>query len=518
VRPWFLAKTDEAPLLHNDRRSSPHVHIEAPEAVVDMTRTDDPNLRAISASQVERLGEVHLELESMGALAAPAAARRLTEILATAVAVLHRDRNWVLDENWPPSAEVFPVRELTPALEQVIGGAPERTLAASSAGNRTWTLLGCPHPTRPHVVALRGDWIAAATVFARVARNLTLAFAASDGWILRQDRVRLFRLARLLSHASGLTAVGHAIVRHMAGAVDARIGAVAVVGADNHLAIVATHGYPLSLVEHLRIESGAGVLGTVLQTGRPFWVTGGSTFPLERPRRPRYHTDSFIAVPLIAARDVLGVAAVTDHAANQPFTRDHLTRLRILAAPAALALQRERALSHAEAYAHAAAVDPVSGAFNRRYFQVRLEEELQRSRRHDMPLALLMIDIDDFKVINDSFGHPVGDAVIRDVAEILRHSVRVFDVCARYGGEEFAIVMPGSDNAEKIAERIRERVEAYRSADRLLADLHITVSVGLAVSSGAMSSRDLIERSDQALYLSKRAGKNRISVLGPEGG
>jgi diguanylate cyclase len=125
-----------------------------------------------------------------------------------------------------------------------------------------------------------------------------------------------------------------------------------------------------------------------------------------------------------------------------------------------------------------------------------------------------MIDIDDFKGVNDSFGHLAGDTVIRDVAEILRRSVRVFDVCARFGGEEFAIIMPGSvvESAAMVAERIRERIEAYRPADPGLEKISLTVSIGLAVSSPGMSAHDLIDSADQALYLAKRAGKNRVRV------
>jgi diguanylate cyclase (GGDEF)-like protein len=189
-----------------------------------------------------------------------------------------------------------------------------------------------------------------------------------------------------------------------------------------------------------------------------------------------------------------------------------VSTLRGLAAPAALALARERALLQAEAYAHAAAVDPLSGAFNRRHFHVRLEEELQRSRRHEIQLALLMIDIDNFKSVNDSFGHLAGDTVIKGIADILRRSVRVFDVCARFGGEEFVIIMPGSGTASamNVAQRIRERIESFRPSDRTLEGLAITASVGLAVSSPGMSGREIIARADQALYLAKRAGKNRV--------
>jgi len=218
-------------------------------------------------------------------------------------------------------------------------------------------------------------------------------------------------------------------------------------------------------------------------------------------------------MPLVSGRDVLGVVAVTDRRDDRVFTSEDLSTLRAMAAPAALALCRELALVQAENYALTAAIDALSGAFNRRHFHVRLEEELQRSRRHALSLGFLMIDIDDFKSVNDSHGHLAGDTVIRDVAEILRHSVRVFDVCARFGGEEFAIIMPGSvvESAAMVAERIRERIETYRPTEPGLEHLRLTVSIGLAVSSPEMSSRDLIEKRRRCSCRSD--GKNVQQVL-----
>jgi diguanylate cyclase (GGDEF)-like protein len=228
--------------------------------------------------------------------------------------------------------------------------------------------------------------------------------------------------------------------------------------------------------------------------------------------RPRYRTNSFVAVPVRAGQRILGVISATDREDESPFTREDVSSLRALAAPVALALSREMAVSEAEQYAHAAAIDPLSGLFNRRYLHVRLEEELERARRHQIPLALLMIDLDDFKMVNDKFGHLAGDAVIKEAAVILRRTVRMFDVCTRYGGEEFAILMPnsGAQSAATVAERIRRRIESHRFTEPALAALSVTASIGLAVSTAQLLPRDLIERADQALYQAKTLGKNRV--------
>jgi diguanylate cyclase (GGDEF)-like protein len=265
----------------------------------------------------------------------------------------------------------------------------------------------------------------------------------------------------------------------------------------------------------LRITPGTGVIGSVYEKGAPMLVEDVAAVPGLR-RRPRYRTNSFIAVPISAGSEVLGVVCVADRLDGNPFTRDDLANLRALTAPAALALARERARQDANEFARAAVTDPLSGLFNRRYFHERLEEELDRARRHNTTVALLMIDIDNFKGINDRFGHLAGDLVIRGVGDILKRSVRKFDLCTRFGGEEFAIVMPGSgpENSAPVAERIRQRIEAFRPSEAELADLRVTASIGMSLSYGG-SARELIANADRALYQAKQEGKNRLVTLIP---
>lgn len=382
--------------------------------------------------------------------------------------------------------------------------------------DRDWTLVGLANPPNsPVILIIDGDWTPCALVFRDLARSFLLREDGSS----RQTLDFISRhLTRALADTSGLAAVGEAVLQHVVQAVPSGMASLAVAAPNGELSIVATHGYPRALVEHLRVPAGSGVIGAVHVSRMPLLVPDVSLTPGLDRHRSRYRTGSFAAVPIVAGAESLGVVSLTDRLTPGPYTPDDLTALAVLLAPAALALGRERVWREAQAYAQAAVIDPVSGLFNRRYFQARLDEELQRAMRQLTSVGLLMVDLDGFKSINDRFGHVAGDLVIRDISEILRRSVRIFDVCTRFGGEEFAVMMPGgtAESAGAIAERIRQRVEAYQRSEPDLAELRVTASIGVAVSPPGLT-RDLIERADRALYHAKKAGKNRVSTAAADG-
>ncbi|RYF44785.1 MAG: GGDEF domain-containing protein [Cytophagaceae bacterium] len=160
---------------------------------------------------------------------------------------------------------------------------------------------------------------------------------------------------------------------------------------------------------------------------------------------------------------------------------------------------------------YAASHDDLTGTYTRATFFAFLERELDRSRRHRYPLSVLIMDIDDFKRINDCHGHPVGDEVIKHFARLTADELRSHDVFCRYGGEEFVALLPstGLDEANVVAERIRQRF-----GDFVLQGLpSSTVSIGVASTcSGQSTQAQLIESADQALYIAKHLGKNRVEL------
>jgi diguanylate cyclase (GGDEF)-like protein len=167
--------------------------------------------------------------------------------------------------------------------------------------------------------------------------------------------------------------------------------------------------------------------------------------------------------------------------------------------------------------------DPLTQVYNRRYLDRRLEEEIVRSKRYGLDLSILLLDIDHFKRVNDTYGHQAGDAVLSALGSLIKTTLREPDVAARYGGEEFLIVCVSTaiDGAGLVAERLRHLVESHQVE---IADdsggrktIQISISVGAAGLSGNVDSMDkLVQAADKALYRAKQEGRNRVVIATPE--
>jgi diguanylate cyclase (GGDEF)-like protein len=218
-----------------------------------------------------------------------------------------------------------------------------------------------------------------------------------------------------------------------------------------------------------------------------------------------------LAVPLFVSNRVMGSLQLFRAKADKPFTKEDAQLLWILSLVAENLLTREYAN---EGLLRFAFTYYLTGLRTRGYFEQQLELEFKRAERKQQKFALLMIDIDHFKVLNDTFGHHVGDQLLRDVTSILMKDMREVDTVARYGGEEFVIILPETTEtgAAFVAQRLRRAVDQAKFfAGSPHSVQHLTISIGVAVyDTDAQFKRDLIEFADAALYAAKHAGRNRV--------
>ena len=226
--------------------------------------------------------------------------------------------------------------------------------------------------------------------------------------------------------------------------------------------------------------------------------------------------DSALIVPLFVSNRVLGSIQLFSREVDA-FTRDDAQLLWVLSLVSENLLTRDYANEGLLRYAF---TDFLTGMKTRGYFEQQLDMEIKRAERKGSSLALLMIDIDFFKGLNDTYGHHVGDEVLRDVSTILMKDMREIDTVARYGGEEFVIILPDTTarGAMQVAERLRKAVDQAKffagSPERVE---HLSISIGVAVyGREAKFKRELIEAADAALYKAKSQGRNRVVMQEPE--
>jgi diguanylate cyclase (GGDEF)-like protein len=232
-----------------------------------------------------------------------------------------------------------------------------------------------------------------------------------------------------------------------------------------------------------------------------------------------WHPDELLWIPLYAEDRLLGCLSVDDPRNGASPTLETIRSLEIFANQAVAAI--ESAHSYNEAREQSIR-DSLTGAYNHRHFQEVLQRELGRAERLGRPLTVVMLDIDDFKMINDRYGHPVGDAILQGIVAEIRNEVRGdMDLLARYGGDEFALVLPETPvgDALLVAERVRRRVDErlFRMPDSREV-LRTTVSIGLATyPEDATEKKDLVEKADAALYRAKHGGKNAVVATSEPG-
>jgi two-component system cell cycle response regulator len=266
-------------------------------------------------------------------------------------------------------------------------------------------------------------------------------------------------------------------------------------------------------------------LRAALETGRPVLVEDVKTNPLyEDIRRlwaeegTRVSTRSVIALPFALEPHQAGVFFLRRSLQEPPLTQSDVDFADTVVRAAVTAVQRakiiESTIADNRRLETLALTDPLTKVLNRRALTERLAAEMERVRRYSSVLSLLLIDLDHFKKINDTFGHLAGDDVLTDVALLLQRAVRAVDVVARYGGEEFVVVLPetGPAGAAAFAERLRELIESNGFAAGRGDPINLTTSIGVASypGFGVETVDDLFGAADQALYRAKTDGRNRV--------
>jgi diguanylate cyclase (GGDEF)-like protein len=221
--------------------------------------------------------------------------------------------------------------------------------------------------------------------------------------------------------------------------------------------------------------------------------------------------------PLVAGDRILGTL-VAGSRKKAAFEQDVLRMIEVIAIQAAQAVLRAQLYEQME---RMATTDGLTGLFNPRTFQAKADEIMAQARRYSRKCSLMLTDVDHFKSVNDTYGHPTGDQVLKGVARIIKQMARDTDVVARYGGEEFVVIMPETDakGAQIIAERIREAVKAEVFQTEM-GPLRITMSLGIATfPDHGQEKQQLIDLADQCLYHAKRNGRNQsVTVAQMQGG
>jgi diguanylate cyclase (GGDEF)-like protein len=268
-------------------------------------------------------------------------------------------------------------------------------------------------------------------------------------------------------------------------------------------------------MKRVSVRVGEGLAGWVAEQGQPLLIEDIEVHPLfGKKSRAKYSTKSLLSVPLQFRGETLGVLNVNNKDNDAVFTTKDQEVLMMLAGQAAIAFENARLYRELE---QLAITDGLTRLYVRRHFLELLNNELRRAQRYHRSLSLLMIDIDHFKAVNDTYGHPQGDQVLQELSGLLRRYGRRDDIVARYGGEEFVVALVETDQhgAAQAAERIRRAVEQHEfrvGTERL----RLTLSIGVAgYPRDAGNQGDLIVAADQALYAAKRQGRNRVCLFDP---
>ncbi len=251
-------------------------------------------------------------------------------------------------------------------------------------------------------------------------------------------------------------------------------------------------------------------LSLAVLEGMPLHLTGSTLHKYRNsPAIQMLESNELVLIPLKAKDKVKGIIVADNFITNDPITKDDIRMLTMLANQAGLAIENSQLFELTVERTHS---DYLTNLWNHGYFQYLLHTEIEKAKANKSNLSLIMIDLDDFKIYNDTLGHQAGDKILKDLAILLRNQSRKMDLVCRYGGEEFTIILPHTDKKEAllIAERIRMDIQRYPFLNEdIFPNKMLTVSLGIATfPENGQVPAELITSSDKSLYQAKKKGKN----------
>jgi diguanylate cyclase (GGDEF)-like protein len=274
--------------------------------------------------------------------------------------------------------------------------------------------------------------------------------------------------------------------------------------ADPHVLKAELINSPYSdYVRSLAVRNDEGILGKATELNRTLLIQDTEQYELQNLIN---NERSVIVAPLRAEEEILGLLYVGG-AKERAFTEEHRSLVETVSYQASIAVKNALLYEQTQQMAF---TDGLTGLYLHRFFQVRLVEEIAWADRYKKSICLVMVDADKFKQFNDTLGHPAGDALLQEIASLLKDKVRTTDIVCRYGGDEFALILKDTpkDEAIRTCERIRETFQLRFAA----AVVQVTSSIGLACyPTDAVNKKDLAKAADDALYVSKREGRNRVT-------
>ncbi len=416
----------------------------------------------------------------------------------------------------PPSA-IITENSLLPLVAGQAAGTPVITLLEGSREKGIETAVACKADLYIHRPFLDND----------LEHKLQMLIARQEKTSALKQEIHnlqaINEIIRLISNTLDSREILHRIVRKISEIMPVtRCSIIRIDRLRKFVHVVACFESPNLTTIKLNLKKYPEI-GKALHNKKPVFIRNIASDPLMKSVRDiiaPLGIRSILVLPIIFEEKVIGTLFLRTSRIKHEFSANEIRLLRAVADASANTLHNaflfEQVEDEKTRLEKLAITDYLTGIYNIRYFYHRIIEEFSRSNRYAMPISSLMIDIDFFKKINDSHGHKVGDAVLREFAHVLKMQVRKSDVLARYGGEEFIVMLPHTTAAGAIAEaeRIRSAVKTHKFRS-LKNQLGITVSIGISTfpHERIKTHDELISAADDALYEAKKSGRDRVVVF-----